>query len=350
MPYLRSDPSERFPRSDFTKEKMMSERRKIAVVGAGIAGLALARSLHDIADVTVFEKSRGVGGRMATRRAGAGGFDHGAQYFTVRDDAFRRMLEPAIEEGIVQAWTGTIGSCSRTSPGIRHEAVLSPRFVGTPGMTGLPKWLSRGLDVRLATKVDAIEGVPCRWEIAVGSERIGPFDWVVTACPAPQALALLPASFSRREPIANANMNACFTLMITLEYPALSDHCALRYDDEIISFVADNSSKPQRSAQPSLVVHCQNTWADRNIGSDLDAVRSAMLGNLAKLMPGIASNIAAVEIHRWRFANVDVASADDVLIDVDSRLAACGDWTIGNRVEAAFLSARKLSQALGASL
>jgi predicted NAD/FAD-dependent oxidoreductase len=132
MPYLRSDPSERFPRSDFTKEKMMSERRKIAVVGAGIAGLALARSLHDIADVTVFEKSRGVGGRMATRRAGAVGFDHGAQYFTVRDDAFRRMLEPAIGKALCKPGPAQSGRARKRLRASGMKQCYHPGLSGRP--------------------------------------------------------------------------------------------------------------------------------------------------------------------------------------------------------------------------
>lgn len=328
----------------------MSDRKKIAVIGAGIAGLTFARSLHGLAEVTIFEKSRGVGGRMATRRAGEITFDHGAQYFTVRDPSFHAMLEPALELGFVETWSGTIGSSSMGSASIIDESDRSPRFVGVPSMTALPKWMSHGLDIRLNARIDAVEGGPSNWILATGYERAGPFDWVVAACPAPQAMALMPANYSGFRPAASAKMNACFTLMLTHQSRALQRHCAVRYDDEVIAWVADCTSRPQRSPLPTLVVHSQNHWADRNVDDDLEIVRTAMLDSLAKLLPGLPDEVLSADIHRWKFANVQTASESDVLLDFENGLAACGDWTIGNRVEAAFLSAVRLSKAIGERL
>ena len=78
----------------------------IAVIGAGISGLTAAQTLSDAGiDVTVFEKSRGVGGRTANRRSEYGSFDHGAQYFTVKDKRFRNFTEDLVSKGVIASWS-----------------------------------------------------------------------------------------------------------------------------------------------------------------------------------------------------------------------------------------------------
>ena len=72
---------------------------KIAIIGAGLSGLALASRLSDKFDITLFDKSHSVGGRMSTRRRDGYSFDHGAQYFSVKSDEFRAFLEPYMEKG-----------------------------------------------------------------------------------------------------------------------------------------------------------------------------------------------------------------------------------------------------------
>ena len=73
----------------------MTVRPRVVVVGAGAAGLSAARQLGDRYEVVVFDKARGVGGRMATRRLGDATFDHGAQFLTAHDPGVRG---PTVEE------------------------------------------------------------------------------------------------------------------------------------------------------------------------------------------------------------------------------------------------------------
>ncbi len=324
----------------------MLQTGKIAVVGAGIAGLTVARFLSAVADVTVFEKSRGVGGRMATRRIGENSFDHGAQYFTIRDPLFHDALDVAIDEGVIEAWTGMIGVSTSASPHIEQYRSREPRFVGTPHMTSLPKWLARGLSIRLGEKIHGIKGVSRRWCLASDTGDFGPFDWVVITSPVAQCLELMPHGFKERDRIASARMSSCFTLMIDAERSPITPFCAVRFDDEVIGWIADGSTRPHRHDSISVVVHSRNRWADLHINEDASKVQDIMMRRLSELMPGFKDSTRSVGIHRWRYASVKTPVGGEPLIDFDEGLAACGDWTLGNRVEAAFLSAARTAEGI----
>jgi len=192
---------------------LMAPRLRVGVIGAGISGLTVARSLSKIAVVTIFEKSKGVGGRMATRRLDDVSFDHGAQYFTVRDEDFRGEVDEACLRGLVKPWTGNVVALTAGAP-VRRVVLSSTRYVAVPSMNALPKAMSEGLDVRLNCEVARIGGEPGRWHIRIGETVDGPFDWIVTTAPAPQSDALLPAVFAHREVLRRVGMHACFTLMI----------------------------------------------------------------------------------------------------------------------------------------
>ena len=119
-------------------------QKSCIVVGAGISGLLAASALQREGwDVTVLDKGRGVGGRMATRRVGEGTFDHGAQFFTVRGERFAGLVEGWLGAGVATEWTRGFADAYGRPNEDGH-----PRYRGAEGMTSIPKYISRGLDVR----------------------------------------------------------------------------------------------------------------------------------------------------------------------------------------------------------
>lgn len=321
---------------------------KIAVIGAGIAGVSLARSLAGLADVTIFEKSRGLGGRMATRRRPEASFDHGAQYFTIRDPRFHAALEEVLERGVVQTWDATLMETD-ASGAIRRLDDRSPRFVAVPGMTALARSLADGLAVLCSLPVDSVEGEPGSWYLMTQTGPFGPFDWVISSAPAPQTAKLMPFDHHEREALATVEMNGCFTLMLRLPEEAILPFAASRVDHHVISWIAANNSKPDRDPAPALVVHADNGWSDRHLEAPPEAVRDLMLEACQNLYPTIGWQEAlSIDLHRWRYANVARPLGKPFLLDGDRQIAACGDWCLGNRVEAAFLSGAALADALHA--
>ena len=188
---------------------------KVAVIGAGISGLALANKLKKHFEVVVFEKSRGYGGRVATRRAGEFIFDHGAQFFKVKTDEFREDIKPMIDQDIIDVWRARfveIDNGKITNDRIWGEDPSN--YVGIPSMNAIGKYMADGLTVRLSEKVaNVLKGN--KWILYdETNNNIGEFDWVISAIPPKQAIDMIPDVVNLYSEISRYEMLACYSLML----------------------------------------------------------------------------------------------------------------------------------------
>jgi renalase len=325
----------------------------VAVVGAGIAGLRAAALLAPHARVVVFEKSRGFGGRLATRRAGVFSFDHGAPYFRARDPEFVTYVADLAARGIVAPWRARFAEIDGTQIDLRatwDEAVA--HYVGVPGMSAVGRHMAQGLDVRLETRIVATHADGAGWRLeSEGGERRGPFDALVLALPAPQALALLPPDSPLTDSARAARMQGCFALMLGYERALATPFDAALVRGSPLSWISVGQSKPGRDAAPALVALSANEWADAHIEDDPEAVRETLLAALASVLSEGVRAASHSALHCWRYANAGRARAPLAALDAPRRLAVCGDWLVQGRVETAFLSgsvaARDVLGALG---
>lgn len=322
--------------------------KKIAVIGAGLAGLVVARELSHRSEVMVFEKSRGVGGRIATRYAGDYEFDHGAQFFTAQSPEFKAFLQPLIERDIVANWRARFAELKRSEIVAKRQWNDDyPHYVGTPRMNAIGKSLARDLDVQLQTTVARLERSQRHWMLFddAGTE-LGQFDWVVITAPAPQTAALVPESSSIRALGEAARMQACCAVMLAFERQIELPFDAALVRDADISWVSVNSSKPGRTNGDCLVIHSTNAWADAHIDVRDEAVLSHLLTECSEVLGIEAATATFCGMHRWRYANIGQRSGPGCGIDAELQLAACGDWFIRGRVEAAYTSAVALIEDL----
>ncbi|MEM7729371.1 MAG: FAD-dependent oxidoreductase [Pseudomonadota bacterium] len=308
---------------------------KIAVIGAGMAGLTAARELSGGHEVVIFDKSRGVGGRMSTRYAGNYEFDHGAQYFTVADAGFR---------SVVDSLGGAAGRWESRGLYIRKGELTTdtgrPRWVGAPRMNGIPKALAEGLDIRLGRRVSSIAGkigdLTLRFED--GSTE-GPFDRVICTAPAPQAADLLPKRSSLQTILSEVRMHACFALMVGWPEPFDPGWDSLRVGDLPVSWIARNQSKPGRDTGFStLVVHAAPDWSDSHAEADRDWVQSVLLDCASALCGRKLVQAPHIALHRWLYAYADQGVGQNCLVDPAHGVVLAGDWCVGGRVEGAYVS------------
>lgn len=321
---------------------------RVAIIGAGLSGLVVARQLQSLADVTIFEKSRGVGGRIATRYAGDFEFDHGAQFFTARTEAFQTFLKPLIDAGVIADWKAEFAEFDRDSiTAQRSWGEGYPHYVGTPRMNSIGRHLSQGLNVSLETGIAAIAREDNRWTLLDdASAKLGPFDWLVLTLPAAQTAALAEGLPDLVKYCGERRMLGCFALMLGFaEAVDLQWNAALvRRAD--ISWISVNSSKPGRGQAFTMVVHSTNAWADAHMENDIDFVLEHMLDETA-LVTGVGLHGAThQQVHRWRYANIAKQPGPLFFRDDDLKVAACGDWWVRGRIEAAFTSASSLAESL----
>lgn len=324
---------------------------RVLVVGAGVAGLTAARTLtHDGHAVTVVDKARAPGGRLATRRILDGdadrpehasmAFDHGAQYFTVRGEAFAAEVEAWHKARVVQVWHGRLASFDSEG----REAVEDERtrWVGVPGMSAIGRHLAHGLDVRCGARVESLEpgaGAAGAWQARLaGGETLGPCDAVVVAVPAPQAVPLVAISPALTATAGAVPMHPCWSALIAFDDRVLAPFDGAFVSSSPLGWIARNRSKPQRGLAETWVLHASAQWSASHLDDDAAAVAPFLLNAFADLVRAPLPRPVHVSAQRWRYACADPPLNVGALADAERRLVVCGDWCVGSRVEAAFSS------------
>lgn len=320
----------------------------IAIIGAGLSGLVLAKKLQSHAQVTVFEKSRGVGGRLATRYADPYQFDHGAQFFTAESEAFQQFLSPLVTQGVLGHWPARFVELER-------DKVLSqrqwgkewPHYIGLPKMNAIGKYLAQGLDVKLQTRVESLKKPSASWELLdENGQSLGCYDWVISTAPIPQTQVLMPECFSHSDALKASRVVGCFALMLGYAEPVPLPWDAALVKDADISWISVNSSKPGRPTGFSLVVLATNQWAEANMEADQDSIIQHLREEASAVAGLDLQHSNHVALHRWRYANSNKHKGDAYLLDTENHLAVCGDGCIQGIAEAAFTSASKLAESL----
>jgi len=321
---------------------------RIAIIGAGISGLTLAQNLKDYAQVVVFEKARGVGGRMSTRYADPFYFDHGTQFFTARTQAFQDFIASFTAKGLVAEWKGKVLT-HQADKTIKDRLWFEPHYVAVPHMNSLSKHMAEGIDVRLNTEIAALtEKRADGWHLFnKEGETLGVFDWVISTAPPAQTLNLLRAVLPSNSPLHHTKMQGCYTLMIGFHTPWVKPWMAAKVHESPIEWISINSTRPGRNQDvTAIVVHSSNAWAQEHIDDDLDQTQ-AFLVKQFETVTGIACDKADyLSMHRWRYANVIENEKPGYHLDPQQNIAATGDWASASRIEAVWLNAVSLAKDL----
>ena len=347
----------------------------VAIVGAGIAGLVAARELAAAGcGVVVLEKSRGVGGRMATRRIGQAVCDHGAQFFTVRGRAFGGIVTEAHGAGSVRQWCDGFSRATANGSGMLPPGDGHPRWRGASGMTDLPKHLAAALaagpaSLRCNTKVASIGIRDGRARLALEDEAVIDATGVILTSPVPQSLDLMAAGGMMAPGAAAIDGDAlrrlsaidydpCFALMLVLARPSrVPPPGGIQFEAEgpangPIAWLADNQQKGI-SPVPSMTIHATAAFSRQHFDAAPDEVAALLVAAAAPWLDGIPETaIVERSLHRWKFAQPTTILPEPIVAACTSPpIVCCGDAFGGPKVEGAASSglaaARWVARVLG---
>ncbi len=327
------------------KYRMVQERetgrvQSALVIGAGMSGLMAARALQDAGVIVqVVDKGRGVGGRLATRRGEDGElFDHGAQYFTVRDPRMQRFVDQWVDEGVVRPWADGFPATDG-----REGSEKLPRYVGTKGMNSLAKWLATGLDVRTSVRIARIDKGEGEWIAWAEDGQSYRAQSLIITSPVEQTLDLLRESdiapdAATLEKLRAVRYDPCFAVMASLDGPSgLNAPGGLFVNDGgPVAWIADNTAKGI-SREPTITIHSSGAWSREHFDDDKAAVAETLVASAASYLK---SKVVRHQIHRWKFSLPTVSYPDAccVVRGGDLPIVLAGDAFAGPRIEGAALS------------
>ena len=302
-----------------------------------MAGLTAARLIADAGQmVTVLDKGRRAGGRMATRALAGGALaDHGAQFFTVRSEAFSVVVARWLAEGTVREWCRGFPSDD-----------VHPRYVAADGMGQLAARMARGLDVRLSVHVDGVAKIGGRWAVTWPATRWASAgslaaDVVVLTPPGPQSAALAAGQVT----IPALAYAPTISLLVALGGPPsvpIPGGVQLR-NDPTWSWIGDNMAKGV-SPVPALTLHTRSEVAAARWEQDDNVLTTGLLREAAPWLGG--AEILDTSLQRWRYATPVAPHPRTCLVRAEGALVFAGDGYGGPGIEGAFLSGRAAAEAV----
>jgi renalase len=317
------------------------------IIGTGTAGLTCAQQLTRSGQTpTLIDKSKGLGGRLATRRLNNTHADHGVCYLKPKSESFGRWIDALVDDGILRIWTDRIHHLDRSF--ILQEPIkIAPCYASPQGATAIAKHLAKGLTIIPDRRVTHLELIPNGWRVtATNGTDQDSIDarQIVFAIPPAQVLELIEsiAPIQVVNPLKTVEFAPSITAIATYPAELLPAAEALSWrgiqcDDAELGWIGLDSSKQLKPTKPVIVVQSSAEFADRYFDeSDLNSVGQRLLDRAANLADWIAKP-ELVQVHRWRYAFAKTPLKER-FVDVGNGLYLCGDWCGGDRVESAYFS------------
>jgi predicted NAD/FAD-dependent oxidoreductase len=328
----------------------------IAIIGAGFAGLTAAQQLKQAGySVIVLEKSRGVGGRCATRRVSEICVDHGVRYLAATGEHTQNLIKQLTANNVLQLWTDKIYGFKENQ---FQSLQTQPLYIAPNGMNSVGKELAVGLEVWFNRRVQTLTPTENKtWylslEVTHPTATENPQEVeakaVILAIPAPQALLLLepltsklPANFV--ESVRAVEYDPCITVMARYPENELSlknfpANAIMFPEDQTLAWVGLDSSKRLNPQHPVLVIQSSAKFAEDYLDTtDLQPVGELLLKSATDSLS--LGNAEWMQVHRWRYAFCRKSLSVSCLnTTVPLPLVCCGDWCGGNdNIETALIS------------
>ncbi|MBF2028665.1 MAG: FAD-dependent oxidoreductase [Oscillatoriales cyanobacterium C42_A2020_001] len=348
---------------------------EVAIIGAGMAGLTCAQVLQQAGyEVVVLEKSRGVGGRLATRRSHGTRIDHGTCYLSPKAELFQNFITDLVQLGLVHVWTNCVHTLFPDGS-LQPSSEQIPRYVAADGMSAIAKVLTPGLDIRFNQRVVGLATTSSQtWQLTVDdttpdntatASNLLEAQAVVVTVPAPQALDLLAPlegtalseQFIRQ--LQTVEFAPCIAVMAG--YPAdclqkwqaaYADVKAIGSQQHPLAWIGLDSSKRRSASQPVFVIQSTADFAQPLLNAtDLIPVGRSLLQAAADLLAPWLATPDWLQVHRWRYAFASSPLREKYLTANSlTPLVCAGDWCGGIRAESAMLSGLEAASYLNQKL
>ncbi len=329
------------------------------IIGAGIAGLTAARVLQSNGlNIAVFDKGRGVGGRLATRwsenQAGERAlYDHGAQFFTVREASFQTQVDEWLSAGLVKEWARGFADASGTAQADGH-----PRYCAVAGMNSLARDLANGLAVTTNAQVTSIGVNEKTWHVQMANGERYTSDALILTPPVEQSLALLDAGATKlpaeaRAALERITYDPCFAVMADLDAPShLPEPGAVQLRGEPLGqplvWIGDNHRKGISPNAFTITLHAGPEFTREHWDAPHELIAQKLLHAASDWL---RSPVKSWQVQRWRYSQPVVTHPEPcLLVNAPAPLVFAGDAFGAPRIEGAFLSGRAAAQTLLAQI
>jgi renalase len=305
------------------------------IIGGGITGLIIANILHSKGiKVTVLDKGKGIGGRLATRRIshdviGEGVFDYGTQYFSVSNPQFKVWVDDWLKQGVIKEWCRGFGQTDGKS-----------RYCGVSGTREIAKYLAKNLDVYTNTK--AIEvSYDKKWSVATQCDRIYEGDMLVMTPPVPQSLSLLDASFipiplEVRFALEQIEYHSCIAILALLEQPSnIPPPGGVSLENSSLVWLGDNHQKGISPQGYAVTLQATPKFSQEYWDSD-DAEIAYKL--ISAAVDYLDSPVVKYQVHRWRYSLPKTFYNEPYLALLELPLVLAGDAFVAPTIEGAVMS------------
>ncbi len=325
---------------------VVADPPRVAVIGAGIAGLACARILRRAGlPVVLFDKGRAEGGRLCGKRfEDSIRADCGCPALRLpQHPVAARRIEDLLEEGVLAPWSTAAADGTAGDPD--GEGERAPLLVGVPSMRAVATRLAEGAEIRRSCRIEAVTVTRGGFRLRHAAGEEGPFDWLLVAVPAPQAAALLaglaPEIAAR---LSGVRFDPCLAAAFRFaDGTALPPFERLAFDEGPVSLVVNEAAKPGRPPAPVVSVFASPAFSLARLETPVAEIAGLLHGPVRERLGGIWPEPAAAIGHRWRFARVVRPLGCDCLVDVDRRIGVAGDGIRGEGVASALLSGEALA-------
>ena len=322
--------------------------KDVIVIGAGMAGLTCAQQLKQAGlDVTIVEKSAGVGGRMATRRLQGTWVDHGAQLISVKSDDFGRFIRRLQDKGIIAQWTRDVYQLSANGLQPPDASARHQRYCCPLGMTAIAKYLASDLTIINNARIVTVSHDDRRWQLVSDRQEVMETRAIISTIPAPQFLPLFEEVLAPAPSFLQAVKSVRFVPSVTIMagysdvHPVPETWQAIACHDSVLSWISHDSSKhADRSTQPVFVFQSTAEFARQSMEEpDLEIAGKPLLNQAGRLLAAWLASPEWWQVHRWRYALSEESLGVSCLsTEIPMPLICAGDWCAGKNIEAAYHS------------